>query len=100
MPLLGIGSKKYANRGPKSRAGFNAYPVVAPKDIPIDATKIPMTIGAKPSAIFPKQRIASINKNVAIISDIKLKGLLSMAGPVAKIPTQFPSSGPVTLMQQ
>ena len=63
----------------------------------MDAMRIPLTTGAKPSAILPKQRVARMSIKVAMISDIKLQGLWSIAGPGAKMPTQLPSSGPVSL---
>ena len=39
LPL--IGRKKCTRRGARSRAGFIAYPVVPPKDIPIATIRIP-----------------------------------------------------------
>ena len=39
LPFPLIGNIKCAIRGPRSRAGLIAYPVVPPSDIPITTTK-------------------------------------------------------------
>src|SRR5699024_8086270 len=72
-PLHGIGIKKCASLGPKSRAGLMAYPVVPPSDRPIAVIKKPTINGFRPSV----NSLAPINKRpitrmkVPIISLVK-----------------------------
>ena len=47
-PLPGIGSRKWAMRGMRSRAGLIAYPVGPPNERPIAKTSRPMISGASP----------------------------------------------------
>src|SRR5690349_7076066 len=49
-PFPLTGSNACMMRGPRSRAGLIAYPVVPPNDNPIDHTSIPTTHGAYPDA--------------------------------------------------
>src|ERR1700680_1040715 len=47
-PFPGIGRRKWAMRGMRSRAGLIAYPVGPPSDRPIAKTSRPMISGASP----------------------------------------------------
>src|SRR5216683_271054 len=49
-PFPAIGSNECASRGPRSRAGLIAYPVVPPSESPIPQTSAPTSIGPSPAA--------------------------------------------------
>jgi hypothetical protein len=70
-PLPGIGSKAWAIRGPRSRAGLIAYPVEPPKERPIPQTNAPTSIGPKPAAT-PAGATRFENKAVATSTRMKV----------------------------
>jgi hypothetical protein len=88
-PLPAIGSSACAKRGPKSRAGLIAYPVVAPSDSPMAQTRHPTRNGVKP-ATAPVVRTSlevtdptrMTSTKVAAISLNRLKPNERMAGAV------------------
>src|SRR5215831_17310747 len=80
-PLLATGNSACATRGPRSRAGLIAYPVVPPKDSPIDhtsmETKYGLMPGASPTGASDREPIAAIttiSNVVPVISQNKLLG--------------------------
>jgi hypothetical protein len=86
--LFLIGRIECIIRGPKSLAGFIAYPVVPPRDIPIPKT-INAT-GRAEIAPIPTSGAAIYNTeiirtNVPIISEIKLFATDLIAGEVQNI---------------
>src|SRR5260370_39595975 len=90
-PLPAIGSSACAKRGPKSRAGLIAYPVVAPSDSPMAQTRHPTRNGVKP-ATAPVLRTSfevtdptrMTSTTVAAISLKRLTPKERMAGAVPK----------------
>src|ERR1700692_3978189 len=88
-PLPAIGSSACAKRGPKSRAGLIAYPVVAPGDSPMPKKGHPTRNGFKP-ATAPVVRTSlevtdptrMTSTKVAAISLKRLKPKERMAGAV------------------
>ena len=92
VPLFGTGKIVYANRGPQSRAGLTAKPVVPPSAIPIAVMINPTINGFNPWVKLPKSSNVKMKMNEAINSLKKLKTGLSIAGAVAKIPTELPSA--------
>lgn len=74
-PLLGIGSKKCATRGPKSLAGLIAYPVVPPMESPIAQTRPPTKqapkAGDKP--MFAGEKIECIPITRIMVPNISLR---------------------------
>src|SRR3981189_1927496 len=100
FPLSLIGRIACASRGPKSRAGFIAYPVGPPRLRPIDQTRTPHSHGPNPAgrpvgdtALLPKLKPTTIKQVVAMISVSKFAGRLRIAGPVQKMPNFAPVSG-------
>src|SRR5260370_20729813 len=111
FPLSLIGRIAWATRGPKSRAGFSAYPVGPPRPRPTAHTRTPHNHGPKPigrpvddTAVLPKLKPTTIRQVVAIISVSRLAGRLRMAGAVQKTAIFASSSGVtfqcVTLLMQ
>src|ERR1700678_670207 len=96
-PLPGTGSRAWAMRGPKSRAGLIAYPVVAPSDRPIPQTSAPTRYGPKPAespfAATAFENIApteNTRTNVPEISLIKFHPNARIAGAVQQIASFAP----------
>src|SRR5437763_2468632 len=66
-PLPAIGSRLWAMRGPRSRAGLIAYPVVPPNESPIPHTKAPTRIGPR-TAATTAGATRLVNSDVATMS--------------------------------
>src|SRR3981189_1523246 len=73
FPLALIGRIACARRGPKSRAGFIAYPVAPPRLRPIAQTRTPHNHGPNPgvrplgkTSLLPKLKPTTIKQVVAI----------------------------------
>src|SRR6266478_4014866 len=90
-PFPAIGSRECASRGPRSRAGLIAYPVVPPSESPIPQTRLPTRYGPRPAAgpvaatLFEK--IAPTTKTrtkVAMISLNRFEIEARIAGAVQK----------------
>jgi len=97
-PLPGTGGYWWMVRGPGSRAGLIAYPVVPPSDMPIDQTRT-MTASApmdETAALPPKLRITYTSTKVPTISPIRLNGTLRTAGPVLKTASLRPWSSVIS----
>src|SRR2546423_1704492 len=95
-----IGRMAWARRGPKSRAGFNAYPVGPPSPSPIAQTRAPQNHGPNPiaspvddTALLEKVEPTTIRHVVAMISVSRFAGKLRMAGAVQKTPNFVLGSG-------
>lgn len=93
LPLPLIGRTACAKRGPRSRAGFIAYPVSPPKDIPQDTiipntNKFPTPAGAAPGIPL----IANTSTKVATTSAKMLRGIFGMDGPQENTPNLVPGS--------
>jgi hypothetical protein len=71
-PFPGIGQKACAILGPKSRAGFKAYPVVPPKLAPKPQTNTATIQGPNPGAIPPTclENIAKMLKTNITVAKI------------------------------
>src|SRR5580658_6284670 len=100
FPLSLIGRIAWATRGPKSRAGFIAYPVGPPRLRPSAHTRTPHNHGPNPggrpladTALLPKLKPTTIRQVVAMISVSRFAGRLRMAGAVQKIASFAPASG-------
>ena len=93
LPFPLIGRTECARRGPRSRAGFIAYPVNPPKDIPQE-TIIPNTnklfTPAGASAGIPL--IANTHTKVATTSAKMLSGKFGIDGPQENTPNLVPAS--------
>src|SRR5215472_16929159 len=91
LPFPAIGRIECASRGPRSRAGLIAYPVVPPSDRPIPQTSAPTSTGPNPGATpagairFEKSAVAtSTSTNVPTTSLRKFQNGAYTAGAVAK----------------
>src|SRR6266576_226828 len=100
FPFPLIGRMAWARRGPKSRAGFNAYPVGPPSPSPIAHTSVPQNHGPNPiaspvddTALLEKVEPTTIRHVVAMISVSRFAGKLRMAGAVQKTPNFLLGSG-------
>src|ERR1035438_8593471 len=98
-----MGRIEWANRGAKSRAGLIAYPVLPPRERPIDQTSAPTRTGPNPGAHPPgamrRENSAvetRIKTNVPRASLKKFHGHLRIAGDVQK-QASFSSASSVTL---
>src|SRR6267154_6854713 len=87
-PFPAIGRIACVRRGPKSRAGFIAYPVVPPRESPTPHTRLATRYGPRPLASPPAatalEKIApttNTRTNVAMISLKRLGSALRIAGP-------------------
>ena len=69
VPLFLMGKIACMIRGPKSRAGLMAYPVVPPNPNPIPHTKIPTKKGPRPCSTLEKVPKATTAKAEAKASD-------------------------------
>src|SRR4051812_26491589 len=90
---------EWARRGAKSRAGLIAYPVLPPRDRPIDHTNAPTRTGPSPGANPPgairRENSAvetRIKTNVPSASLKKFQSHLGMAGEVQKHASFAPGS--------
>src|SRR5258708_4819411 len=90
FPLPLMGRIAWATRGPKSRAGFIAYPVGPPRLKPSDHAKTPHNQGPNPggspvvdTALLPKLKPTTIRQVVAMTSARRFAGRLrtASAGP-------------------
>src|SRR5258706_2019365 len=95
-----MGKTACATRGPKSRAGFIAYPVGPPRLKPSAHTSTPHNQGPNPAgrpvvdtALLPKLKPTTIRHVVAMTSVSRLAGRLRIAGAVQKTPSFAPASG-------
>ena len=81
-------------RGPRSRAGFRAYPVGPPNDTPRDRIKPPTIMVPSPvgKSYCPKANNPKTKTKVPIVSLIVLETRLRMAGPVEKVANTAPVS--------
>src|SRR5271154_2601860 len=100
LPLSLMGRIAWARRGPKSRAGFIAYPVGPPRLRPSAQTSTPHNHGPNPggspvddTALLPKLKPTRIRQVVAIISVSRFAGRLRIAGVEQKIASFAPASG-------
>src|ERR1035438_4990739 len=91
FPLSLMGRIAWATRGPKSRAGFIAYPVGPPRLRPSAQTRTPHSQGPNPAgrpvdetALLPKLKPTTIKHVVAIISVSRFAGRLRIAGMVQR----------------
>jgi PAS domain S-box-containing protein len=81
-----MGRTACAIRGPRSRAGLIAYPVVPPSERPITQTKQPTRYGPSPGAIPLERALEKIapttntSTNVPMISLMRLANTLRIAG--------------------
>src|SRR5882757_9192365 len=90
-PFPAMGSRAWAMRGPRSRAGLIAYPVDPPNESPIPQTNAPTRIGPRPAATpagatrFENRAVATITKTkVPSTSLKKFQSGRYTAGAVAK----------------
>src|ERR1039458_543963 len=81
LPFPATGHSACATRGPKSRAGLMAYPVVPPSDNPIAHTSADTMYGPRPgvspvgdSALEPIAATTTISSMVPITSQNRLPG--------------------------
>ena len=81
-------------RGPKSRAGLIAYPVVGPKEKPTAKITSPTIIGPNPAATLlgPIAMIVITKTAVPSASPKKFEGVWRIAGAVENIPKIAPES--------
>src|SRR6266849_321584 len=100
FPLSLIGRTACARRGPKSRAGFIAYPVDPPRPRPIAHTRTPHSHGPNPAGrpvddtdLLTKLKPTTIRQIVAIVSVSRLAGRFRMAGAVQKTASFATGSG-------
>ena len=89
--FLPRGNKECVMRGPKSRAGFIAYPVVPSSDRPIAHTSTPTRNGPRAAAgpnnatFFEKIAATTVTRtNVPIVSLSKFAPKFQMAGEVER----------------
>src|SRR5262249_12143308 len=94
-PFPGIGKTAWAHRGPRSRAGLIAYPVVPPRQRPIAQTIVATNVVSRPVGSPLLSATAEATKTrpkVPTASDRTLAGMFRIAGPVPKTASFTPGS--------
>ena len=84
LPLPGIGRMACMIRGPRSRAGLIAYPVVPPSERPITRTSRATAKGPDARWRSAEVKITKTSTNVPMISEIRFQSGLRIAGAGAE----------------